>query len=437
MKPWLKPRQTIFRLALFLGVSALRCSACGLDWSVPHSHFDGVDEQGKLSWWQKIGSVDLGQGLTIPLIIGFESSNNNVSPYLGDGWTLAFLDSHMVQIDSKRFLMVQPDGWTSRFGRKDDTATLLTGQKGWLASISGNSITVWAKCGWKLVYTNGKISSISTPLNQELDYVYGPGGVVKEVDLNSSPMLTVDTDSTGVVDKLRVNGKTIAIAQGPRPFIETINCQNVVGELKPSLKQLTLMDGTTEKFKFGVDANLIPTLEISGATSRSFSWDPVSRLIASDGSWTYQIIPSKKQFSNAQISRIDAKKGSESWFHDSPNGQETTQALDGTKTTARWFTSGLLKDSIRDITQVMPTGQKNIVLSRIYSDTGRILRETETTPDGFVVKLYDNSGLLKSQSYSDKTMDIFLYDKNSRLTGIKTRSGSVVSVDVLATIENK
>ena len=46
--------------------------ACGINWTLPQSHFDGVDEQGRVNYTEKIGDLDLGEGLVIPLYILFE-----------------------------------------------------------------------------------------------------------------------------------------------------------------------------------------------------------------------------------------------------------------------------------------------------------------------------------------------------------------------------
>ena len=54
--------------------------ACGLDWTLPQAHFEGVDDQGYVAYWEKIAQADLGDGLTIPLHIGFNSHREASSP---------------------------------------------------------------------------------------------------------------------------------------------------------------------------------------------------------------------------------------------------------------------------------------------------------------------------------------------------------------------
>ena len=319
-----------------------------MDLAPPKNHFDGINEQGNLSYWEKIGDLDIGDGVNFPLIVGFSSGRASSSPYLGDGWILPLLESSIVQVDTKRFLMVLPDGLKVRFRRKDETAITLTGQGGWMAQLGQNTLTAWASCGWKIVFTEGKITSITTPQNQQLTYTY-QNGIVKEIDINGSPLLNILTDSTGNVSGLSFAGKQIAFGKGQKPNVESINGQTVVGEFKPSLNKVILPDGTTDKFTYAVDSKLVPTLAISGIHNRLFSWDPLTRLLVKDGDWTYKVVPSDKEFSDAQITRIGKDGASEYWYRDVRAGQEITQDVNGTKITKEYFSTGLLRGQLRKI----------------------------------------------------------------------------------------
>ena len=120
--------------------SPFRLSACGLDWSPPTNHFDGVDEQGYVEYWEKVADVDFGDGLKLPMEIGFRShyENGAPSPYLGAGWVIPLLEANFVQTGENSFEMLQPDGWTNLFLRKDTTT--LNGSAGWMAQINGDTI---------------------------------------------------------------------------------------------------------------------------------------------------------------------------------------------------------------------------------------------------------------------------------------------------------
>src|SRR5689334_19404920 len=125
-------------VAGFLGDHA---TGCGLKWRLPKDHFNGVNESGSVSYWEQVGELDLSDGLKIPLVIGFESSRESVSPYLGHGWILALLDSNIVQTDENNFKMTLPDGYTLSFARERQAPSLLSGQAGWKAEIKNQTIT--------------------------------------------------------------------------------------------------------------------------------------------------------------------------------------------------------------------------------------------------------------------------------------------------------
>jgi hypothetical protein len=195
---------------MFLAWVALAASAfgCGLDWNLPTNHFDGVNEQGYVAYWEKVGDVDFGDDLKLPLVIGFRSNKENgaPSPYLGAGWILPLLESNFVQTGENSFVMMQPDGWNNLFLRRDDTT--LNGSAGWMAEIKGNTITAWAKCGWKLEFFKGHIVSMTTPKNRKFEFVYS-GSVVTAVRENGVAKLTAEQESTGKVKALLFNGKRI------------------------------------------------------------------------------------------------------------------------------------------------------------------------------------------------------------------------------------
>src|SRR5579862_4047607 len=112
------------------------------------NHFDGVNSQGYVAYWEKVGDLDLGDDLKLPMFIGFRSNKENgePSPYLGQGWILPLLESNFVQTGENTFLMMQPDGWNNYFLRDNPNDTVLRGSSGWRAEITNDTITAWAPC---------------------------------------------------------------------------------------------------------------------------------------------------------------------------------------------------------------------------------------------------------------------------------------------------
>ena len=96
---------------------------CGLDWKMPVTHYEGVEEHGYVAYWEKIGEADLGGGLIVPVSIGFNSHRESSSPTLGKGWIIPLLESHVEPIDENSMNVIMPDGWTFLFYRNGNTNT--------------------------------------------------------------------------------------------------------------------------------------------------------------------------------------------------------------------------------------------------------------------------------------------------------------------------
>jgi len=351
--------------------------SCGVSWTVPKDHFDGVNERGYVSIWQQIGTLDLGEELKIPLIIGFESNREWSSPHVGQGFILALLDSRFEQVDENLFRMIQPDGWTSVFRRDHKIKNILGGQGGWKAEITGdNTITAYATCGWKLVYKQGKISSIGTPKGRTLDYVYS-GGRVAEIREKGSVVLSVKTDTlAGKVSSIVFKGQEITLTQSDRPQVQLVKDQKLITGMNSVLSSVNDNQGTGTNYSFSVDEKLNPSLKID--QTRLLVWDPVTKLILRDGSWSYRIIPGEDASSYASIERSNPLVKRELWFLNAAKGERTQIFSDGTKEVMTWFTSGSVTGQPRTFSRSID-GRLILEEKYSYDDKGKLLRKLSNT----------------------------------------------------------
>ena len=314
----MKPVTTL--IALGLGLVVNGAYACGIDWNLPKNHFDGVNEFGFVSIWESIGEIDTGDGLVLPLNINFRSDRNTSSSTLGAGWHLALLDSNIVQIDERTFMMFDPAGPFRWFWRDPKNPNILSGQAGWKAEIRGETITAWADCGAKLVYRQGRITSMQIK-DKILSYIY-QNGEVSEIRDGNIPLLKVEkAPITGEVTGLTLaNNQNVQIEHGERPRIQVVNNQQVISGVEQSLSKIVKPTGTAITLDYAVDDKLNPTLSVG---DRRFVWNPATKLILKDGEWTYNIKTSGSSFVNAAINRRRSGK-SEFWFYDAAKGQEIT-----------------------------------------------------------------------------------------------------------------
>lgn len=346
--------------------------ACGIDWQVPKNHFDGVNEWGQLSYWRGIGTLDLGEDLKLPLVIGFNPTRR-ISPFVGKGWIIPILESNIVQVDEKKFLLTQPDGVSREFWRKSSTDTILQGQGNWKGEINGNQITLWAVCGWKLTFDCGKMTTITTPKNRVITLKYN-NGIASEVQEADRTILKVDNDPrNGTAIGLTYGKNVIHFNLGEMPRVEVIEKMKLIGGIDHSLNKIIFPDGSEAIYEFGIDDKMQPTLAISGDTDRNFTWDPTTGQALKDGNWTYDIKLAEDIYSNAQIGRTNKENQREFWFKDIFNGVETTLNTDGTKTVVTCFPSGILNGQLRKIEKF-----KNDSLEESekfdYDEIGRVLR---------------------------------------------------------------
>jgi hypothetical protein len=351
-----------------------------------------LEEHGYVSYWEKLGAADLGDGLTIPVNINFNSHRESSSPTLGKGWLVALLESHVEPLDENHVKVVMPDGWNFYFYRKDNTETWV-GNAGWVGETNSTLFTITAPCGWKIKFDAGKIQEIDTPKNRTLTYKYN-GPVATEVDIDGKPFLQVETNTaTEVAENLLLNGQKIDVALAPRPRIQTASAQNLVTGFDLSLNHLQWPDGKRETFTFATtDKTLDPTLAIThpDQTQRHLTWDPTTRQIKSDGDWTYHLTPG----SHVVLSRTDLTKGTESYHDDPTLGTTTVQNIYGVIEITSRFTSGPLAGRVRRTDRKI--GNKiECVYSASYDESGRLVRETE---NGLTVEYFYNAAGLPTKA---------------------------------------
>lgn len=360
--------------------------ACGISLSEPRSFYDGVDFQGHVHLIEKLGDLQVGE-VNLPIYLILNSGDGYESPYSGV-FDIPLLSSRMEQVDENTFLLRSPTGWFLPFVRHRRDKNILDGSSGMKALIDDakGTITVWAECGSKAVFSRGRIVELQIK-DAKLTYVYS-GDRVSEIREGGNTLLKVNSDSkTGEVSGLSLGLKQdINFSWGQRPIVQSIQGRQVISGMQKTLAKIALPNGTEKIFEFAVDDQMQPTLKIDG--KQEISWNPETRLANKVGDWTYTIEPPKDRFANAAISRSNGK-GTESWFHDGRKGEETIISLDGTKQVKTWFTTGVLANKIRKLS-IMEPGGKNRLTTFGYNENGDLLRKQFSAPDTSEVETYSS-----------------------------------------------
>ena len=415
-------RVALLGFALCAAVSLAHASSCGINWGTPSNFFDGVNAQGEFSYWRDIGQVDFGNDLKIPLVIGFKPNRGSHS-LLGRGFMVPLLESNVVQVDERRFLVFQPDGLTRRFKRKTPTDSILAGQGGWAGEIKGDTMTLWAECGSKLVFVKGRIVTIGLPKDRTLEVVY-VDGLVSEVREKGRTVLKVERDFRGNVMGLRVGNNRVGVEMGQRPRVDVVAKTNVIGGLEPSVQALTLADGKQVVFEFAVNEKVQPTLDVSGDKPRSFTWDAATGRLLRDGDWNYSIKPGKNRWANAAIGRVNGQKQKEFWHDDKHNGLLIVEGVDGVRHVTHTFVSGVLTGKVRKKERIVK-GKSEMILQAFYDETGKLLRLDE---EGKELRTYnyDEKGRLVGVLSGGKELWSKKFDEKGRVVEEVKKHGAHV-----------
>jgi hypothetical protein len=393
---WKAARAALIALATFLAAPGAR--GCGLDWTLPLAHFEGVEEHGYVAYWEKIGAIDLGNNVVIPVHIGFSSHREASSAVLGKGWIVALLESHVEPVDENSMSVVMPDGWTFLFLRNGNTQTW-RGNAGWAGETNDTLFTIAAPCGWRIKFDGGKIEEIDGSAGA-FTYRYD-GGVPTEIDHDGRPVLQVERDPvTGAPATLQMGDEKIAVALAARPRVINVAGQNLINGFDPSLASLQWADGHSEQFQFGTDKDLNPTLTISGtgALPRLLTWDAATRQIKSDGAWTYRLEP---KGNHLRLTRFLADNTTESYEADDATGMTAEKKADGAEIVTYRFAGGPLAGFVRRIEQVNEKGALVPLYAASYYPSGALLREV-FQPDH--VKFYSETRQLLKETIGDRVI---------------------------------
>ncbi|MDD2707000.1 MAG: hypothetical protein PHV34_03245 [Verrucomicrobiae bacterium] len=439
----------IVPVLLFAVAQAQMGWSCGLTWRIPTNHFDSINERAFLSYWEQIGEISLDKGEKLPLIVNFRSDQETPSRHLGANWLLALVESRIYALNSRQFVLIQPDGWNRHFNLRKEGDTVLRGGGGWLGEIRDTTISIWPGCGWKFTYVKGKLASMQSPKNQRIDLMR-IGDKVTEVRCDGSVVLRFESDPrNGETKALVFNGKRLEIELGAKPRVAMADGKRVVKGEERGLVWLVNSDGPTERIEYGVDSDGQPTMKLvqktgaatdgnandgAGATnrvSRCFAWDAGSRHLLRDNDWQYTVKPGEKPGDYAAIERRNAQ-GSEFWHLDKKTGLERVRGMDGVEKITTWFTKGVLAKKIRKVELVDgKTGKKTVQTQFSYDDKGRVMRDfkngrltfykydqrgrpIEAVRDDKVVwkKEYDSQGRLIVEETAGKEKSLFRYLPN-------------------------
>jgi hypothetical protein len=323
------------------------------EWVPSKSVFENVDSRGHLRYHENWGNLTLKEGVSVPLLVVFNSSEEGTSPYLGKGWRFAFLESQAVPLNEREIQATMPDGTKFLFRRKTtDENAIFDGNQNWQGRLSSKNrqFTAWNSSGAKATWFDGRISELVTS-GANVQYRYR-GETVSTVSVNGSVVLQTKFDeSSKEITGFVIEGKKVSLAKDRRPEIQVVAGNRMIGGWSQSLSQVEITNSPPRKYEFAVDPlSLSPVLNISEGKKNvaAFSWEPQTGNILSDGTWKYQVTPLNNKWGDVTIKRVNENGNTQSWSYDAGVSQLDLEK-DNSKVKITKFAGGPIKGLLRKI----------------------------------------------------------------------------------------
>ena len=393
--------------ALFMaGISLMAGDAWArpVDLSIPTVEVGAANSFGYLEIWRQINDVGLQLGSSyLPLRYKF-SSEPTIGGMLGPGFYVPMFEAKNVLIREQMMRAFLPCG-KGLYLRRDltDQNKFQTVDGVWTGYLMGDGdFTVWRDDGWKLLYHQSRLTSLTTDDNHTFTWSYGGNGMPAGVSEDGQSVVTVEPNVAGQVAAFVFNGKRYEVEYAQRPITEVLLGQVAVKELDQALSSFKYPDGKMDTFKFALTPDRIPTLTSTDKDGKQtlYAWDAATNHLVTEngaeGSWKYKIGEITQDFGQPPVTRTNSNGKSESVAVDNKAGTTTETALDGEVTVRTVFkTPGPLYDKVRQITDT-PDKTTSILLRFGYDETGRLIREIDDN-NFTTVYTYDAAGKVAKQ----------------------------------------
>ncbi|MDD2710507.1 MAG: hypothetical protein PHV34_21215 [Verrucomicrobiae bacterium] len=395
-------------------MTACRVWACGLTWDFPgkYNHFDSVQEQGRVDYFVRIGEFKVGE-YVIPLHLNFDSALQSSQSLMGVGWRLFPIEASFIPVDPHTFLLYQPDGLKNWFGRPKVTDTVIKGAANWVGEVRegfAQTATIWADCGWKMQFHQGKPVFLQSPKNQRVDWVY-LNGKFAALRCEGTELLRVERDArSGEPTALvMMGGKRVGVEFGNRPMVAASQSgqRQILKKEERSLRRLTMTEsaGSALEFIFGVNEQTQPTLAIvKEQEKRVMTWSAKDCTILCDrinnDKLNYVIKPGLNFQEYAVIEKKNVAGELVGFFSRTAGREEILE--NKVRTIRFWFTGGVLVGKLRKVERI-ENGKSEIVLQNTYNEKAQLVRERrnnetvktfEYDATGNPVAIYENGQLL-------------------------------------------
>ena len=305
--------KTIFLFFITCLWSANIHAAGGLRWDETFKTiFPNMDDDGTIRLTRKLTDLTTSNGMSIPLIIEFRSSNG-ISPQLGYWWCLPLLESTFTRFNESRYMAILPNGTKlSLFADSRNPTVLWSSKKYWRADLDGKEAILRSRDGDKLIFQDGQLTLLDLPEGQfSFEYQDGRLTAVTDGSWFAKKFLQLTHDSSGALAGLQLaDGREIKFERKNLPLQKGF-------PQGAALSRAVLPDGTSFSLSYRASIDGKPSM---GIDDEIFSWDPKTFQITGDRDWKYRIKQNRDAESYSRVHRQTGKQ--EFWSIDRKKGIE-------------------------------------------------------------------------------------------------------------------
>lgn len=350
-----------------------------VDLSIPGGGYGSAGTDGSASHWLEMSELDFGDGFSLPLRLSFESTRVGGATDFGAGsvwWRAPELHARIMSRREQELSVLLPCGKLLTLEPKADSpGQFHTPDDEWIGKVVDGSLLVSREDGWELEYSAaGWLVRLRNDAGRIVFYNRDPGGRLISITENDPAAPDGKVKTTGLLVKRdATTGNVTSLdawtASGLKSF-------TLVYDDQQRLASVAFPDGSTETYAYlpAADGNPQITITSRDLVKRTLVWNADSRLLVSDGAWTYGITP--QTGSRPKITRTGPNGETEtSWDDSKKSGTITFTAADGTTTIRQQVKAGPAKGKIETISRLLPGAKEPVITYKAAYDAKGMLTD--------------------------------------------------------------
>lgn len=375
-----------------------------------------VDKDGCVNPIVSLDTIDFGNGLTLPLILNFSSAIRSPSPEFGQGWECPLFEAKVfdIQQNMKRVELLGGRQIVLVYNARTDAWKHFFSDN-WSGKAIGDDFELTYVSGYKFLFRNGLISSMTTPDGRTILWNRSGAKVISLQESGKPVAMQIVYDKLGFAQQILLNPDKLGKATDVYDFSANL--------VYAGIEKIQGPNGRTISLNRSHNKALNPMLLWTDTLQLpvTLTWDRKTGKILSDNNCDYHFTEVGKDTDTwpkmFRTNRLTKKV--ESYYYDEKHGVCEQMFADGTvRRTERILTPGPNYKALR-LVQETKNGQIHMILRHAYDDQGHVLLDAVGLANGQEsVKqyTYDSAGRIVSYLLNGKTVWTNIYDANGILT---------------------